>query len=773
MNVYNGEPYVGDAVASILNQSYHDLELLVVDDGSTDSTPRVLARMDDPRMRVIRQENRGRATARNAALCRAQGQYVTFMDADDLCDQERIRKQVDYLTAHPELHGVGTWETVVDAQGNVLERPQLPCDPDQIRREYAAGRMGLNGASVMVRAEVLRAVGGFRAAFRVALDFDLWLRVTERYRIACLPEYLYIYRLHPAMCSHARKREQEFFKNLALQLRDERLATGTDRLDRGETIEIPRFEEERGKDSYRRALSWYDRQRSRELAAGGHWGSAWRLAVRSWRRQPLSLVAAKHIAKTSLAAVLPGTRPRLFPSTLPTAPTADGMEASGDGNGHVGGAAAQTRTAPRAVLVREIGALSDVWPEWDALLAASETPQAFFLTSSCVIPFWRWHGSGRKLTVVLVRDASGALIGVAPFYIETVGRRLSRHRRLTLLGSPESGADYLDVIARPGLRAAVLGAAFRCLKREQVRWDALNLDYILDDSPTLDLLTGPNLGPRFWLHRRPSSVCPFARLKPTWDEFVAGLGASTRRGMKYQLNLIRRRFSEVRFETVSDERRVPELIETLVRYKQAKYGHMFDYEYASWTDQALAALRAGRLRLSVLWLDGEPGCIWFAFLNARRVFFQACSYKPEFADLRLGKVMMAYAVESAIADGALEYDMKRGDADYKYHWANGERRTVQVNAVRRTLRGAWVSFWEYGDFTAAVRGRTDHAYRALRRTVRAALAAIARRWPNVVPRRLRQRLARPHLAPCESHAAQREGEAPAEPLAGPVAAHES
>ncbi len=199
---------------------------------------------------------------------------------------------------------------------------------------------------------------------------------------------------------------------------------------------------------------------------------------------------------------------------------------------------------------------------------------------------------------------------------------------------------------------------------------------------------------------------------------MATLGASTRRGMKYQLNLIRRKFGEVRFEQVADEARVPELIQTMIHYKQAKYGHFFDGDYLAWPAQAIAALRASYLRLLVLWLDGCPACIWFSFVYNRRVFFQACSYKPEYANLRLGKVMMAYALESAVADGAFEYDMKRGDADYKYHWASGERRIEQVHAVRHSLWGAWVNFWEFSPAVSGVRTRSYRTYLGVRRLCR-------------------------------------------------------
>jgi hypothetical protein len=272
------------------------------------------------------------------------------------------------------------------------------------------------------------------------------MRATERFRFACLPEHLYHYRQHAASSTIARKKSIEFYRDLVVAMRAERRATGSDRLSRGERVQPPDFREESGGSAYRRALAHYDHRDSHAAVRTGHWGRAWWLAARSWGRDPLKSGAIKHLVKTSVAAFVPEARRRWFPPV----------------------------PAVESILVQDIERMSPVWPEWDALIASSDTPQAFFLTSGCVKPFWRWHGTSRTLAIVLVRDANGNLAGAAPFYLETTGRRLSRHQRLALLGSPESGADYLDVIARPGMRCMVLREAFACLKREGIRWERLS-----------------------------------------------------------------------------------------------------------------------------------------------------------------------------------------------------------------------------------------------------------------------------------------------------------
>ena len=101
---FNAERYLADAVRSVLGQTRTDWELVVVDDGSTDATQAVLAAFADSRIRVVRQENRGEAGARNTGLRSAQGEYIAFLDADDLYLDSALTDVVDFLDAHPGVH---------------------------------------------------------------------------------------------------------------------------------------------------------------------------------------------------------------------------------------------------------------------------------------------------------------------------------------------------------------------------------------------------------------------------------------------------------------------------------------------------------------------------------------------------------------------------------------------------------------------------------------------------------------------------------------------
>ncbi len=748
MSAYNEQRYIRAAVESILSQTYKNLEMVVVDDGSTDDTPTVLSQIQDPRLRVIRQRNSGQPAGLNAGITAARGDLITFLDGDDLCDPRRVESQAEYLLSHREVDGAGTWEVILDAEGRELDRTQLPCEPEVIAGEYALGRTGLNGMSVMAWARVLRSLGGFREPLYQANDVDMWMRATERYRFACVPEHLYWYRQHPRSSNVAQKEANRFYRNLVMELRAERLSTGTDRLARGETIPVPDFKEQSGREAYRKSIAFYHSKESRDRAAAGDWSGAVGSAMRGWWYVPTDPGRFVFLAKTLLGAVYPPARPHLNAlraSWKALLPGSSGAAVENNGRMKLDPDAqpAYGSTVLHSTLVSEEAALQGLSAEWDRLVAESDTPTSFFMLSVCMLPFWRTYGSGRQLAVVAVRDGRGALVGIAPFYVESSGRGLLRHRRLVLIGSPESGADYLDVLCRPGLRSAVLEAALKCLEKHGVAFDGLNLNYILDDSPTLALLHELQIGRRFRTHVNPSSDCPYARLPATWEEFCNGLGASTRRGIKYQLNLVRRKFTGVSFEECKDEGQIPGIIAKLIEYKQARYGHRFDHDYLAWGEQAIAAHRAGHLRLLVLRLDGHPACIWFTFLFARRVFFQACAYDPDYASLRLGKVMMAHAIQSAIDEGAVEYDMKRGTTPYKYHWADAERKTVEFNLLRRTPRATWVYFWLYSVPGVGIRRAWRESCRALRRFGKTVLTPIARCWPGALPAPLR----RPFVTP--------------------------
>lgn len=195
--VRNGAEFVAEAVASVLDQTLHDFELLVIDDGSQDATPTILTRLAEvnPRLRIIAQPPLGLVAALNRGLREARGHYVARMDADDVAASDRFARQVAKLAAHPEVAGLGSACRVIDRNGTVLGYRCPPTDPAEIRRALSRGNCMIHPTMMLRRDLVLRA-GGYRAAFRLCEDFDLWLRLSEHHDLLNLPEPVLDYRAH-------------------------------------------------------------------------------------------------------------------------------------------------------------------------------------------------------------------------------------------------------------------------------------------------------------------------------------------------------------------------------------------------------------------------------------------------------------------------------------------------------------------------------------------------------------------------------------------------
>lgn len=201
MPVYNAENYLVQALGSIREQTFREWELVAVDDGSTDSSLKILrlASAQDRRIRVLSRPNTGIIGALNDGLAVCRGPYIARMDADDTCLADRLAKQVAYLDAHPKCVAVGTWLHRTDPDGNPAGTEEPPIHHQQIDRVLLTGNASsIVHASAMIRRSALQAIGGWNPApDRDGVeDLDLFLRLAERGELANIPEPLYVYRRH-------------------------------------------------------------------------------------------------------------------------------------------------------------------------------------------------------------------------------------------------------------------------------------------------------------------------------------------------------------------------------------------------------------------------------------------------------------------------------------------------------------------------------------------------------------------------------------------------
>ncbi len=194
MTVFNGMPYLEQAVESILCQTLSDFEFIIVDDGSTDGTPAYLRTLKDPRVSVIRQDNGGTAAAANHGLKSVTTRYVARMDADDIALPTRLAKQLAFLQQHPNVGILGSQIVPVgDAgSGNSLS---LPCTHEKLFPAMMKGKHGLAHSSVMIDADRLKSIGGYWS-LRLIDDWDMMLRMGEISHLANLDEVLLHYRVH-------------------------------------------------------------------------------------------------------------------------------------------------------------------------------------------------------------------------------------------------------------------------------------------------------------------------------------------------------------------------------------------------------------------------------------------------------------------------------------------------------------------------------------------------------------------------------------------------
>ena len=198
MSVYNGEDYLSEAIESVLNQTFRDFELIVINDCSTDSTGEILSRYEkkDNRVKVYNNEvNLRLPSSLNKAMSYAQGKYIARMDADDICISERLEKQYEFMEENPKVALAScrfmTLKNGVISSGGCGGR----CDSEAVKALLLVTNPILP-PGIIAKADVIRGLG-YDKNFTCTEDMELWTRfVMAGYDVRIMPEYLMIYRLH-------------------------------------------------------------------------------------------------------------------------------------------------------------------------------------------------------------------------------------------------------------------------------------------------------------------------------------------------------------------------------------------------------------------------------------------------------------------------------------------------------------------------------------------------------------------------------------------------
>jgi len=190
MGVYNSERHLRESIQSILSQTFSDFELIVINDGSTDSTLSVIGEFKDPRIVVKSIPHSGLTKALNVGLQTARGEFIARMDADDVAFPERFQKQIQFLIERPDVGLVGTgYEVLLDNKKKVPATVPLLKTDHEIKAALPKFNPFFHG-SVMMRKSTLSATGFYDETFLLAQDYDLWLRVSKKHKLANLAEVL-------------------------------------------------------------------------------------------------------------------------------------------------------------------------------------------------------------------------------------------------------------------------------------------------------------------------------------------------------------------------------------------------------------------------------------------------------------------------------------------------------------------------------------------------------------------------------------------------------
>ncbi len=214
MTIYNGERHLRETVDSILGQTFPYFELVVINDGSTDQTAEILDSYSDPRMVVVHQENMGIPKSRNRAVSISHGEYIAIHDADDISLSQRLEKEVAFLDEHPDYGLVGSSYYLMDEHNRRKALVRVLTD-DADLRVFLMRKNWFGHGSVMIRKSAFIEAGGYDERFRYSLDYDLYLRMLEKCKVANLKEPLYCYRLSAKSVSQSKRAEQRYYTALA------------------------------------------------------------------------------------------------------------------------------------------------------------------------------------------------------------------------------------------------------------------------------------------------------------------------------------------------------------------------------------------------------------------------------------------------------------------------------------------------------------------------------------------------------------------------------
>lgn len=191
---YNASATVLETIHSVQIQTFSDFEIVVVDDGSTDNTLAILQSINDERLRIISSKNGGVASARNLGISQAVGDFISFLDADDLWTPQKLELQLDALLKNPSASVAYSFTESIDEYGTLLGRGSRYPIEGNVYAKLLLSNFLYSGSNPLVRKTAIDAIGGFDRAYAPCEDWNFYLRLAARYEFVVVPRYQILYR---------------------------------------------------------------------------------------------------------------------------------------------------------------------------------------------------------------------------------------------------------------------------------------------------------------------------------------------------------------------------------------------------------------------------------------------------------------------------------------------------------------------------------------------------------------------------------------------------
>ncbi|HEY9850634.1 MAG TPA: glycosyltransferase [Leptolyngbyaceae cyanobacterium] len=192
--VYNGEKTIRETIESVLNQTFTDFELIVIDDGSQDKTVEIVSSIRDERLKIFSYPNSGVSISRNRGISHVSGEYISFIDADDLWTEDKLELQLKALKENSQAAVAYSWTKCIDESGNFSRRGSHISVTGDVYAKLLLIDFIENGSNPLIRKQALTEVGEFDASVTPSEDRDMWLRLAAKYHFVAVPSPQILYR---------------------------------------------------------------------------------------------------------------------------------------------------------------------------------------------------------------------------------------------------------------------------------------------------------------------------------------------------------------------------------------------------------------------------------------------------------------------------------------------------------------------------------------------------------------------------------------------------